>query len=669
MKIKTVMMALGCAASLLAGQASAGTYNVQAIQGNYSSVRPPVLGQYSTAQGLKYATIQAAVNAASSNSIINVGPGFYRENLSFGTKQMITVRSTSGAAATIIDGSSLAPLITVGQNAAQMAGMPVTLTGFTLQNGYSATNGGVASVGAKSELTFADCIIMNNRAGSGGAFAVAGTGGVLTIRNSLIAKNTSINAGGAIFADLGGKAILVNDTISANIAAVGASLNQLYGATVTGLNNIIFGNVNVDGTPGLPIFNGPLTATLTYSDIEGGLAGTGNINAAPQFVNAAGNNFQLSAGSPAIDAAIANTVPATATPAKDLLGVSRPQGAALDMGAYEYAAPVLPPVNGVCGGANGGIFVAVPTTGLCATGTASAVTGSGPFTWTCAGSNGGTAASCAAQYQAPADVTPPAAVSIVATGTSGSTATVTVTFSENVLMTKPLGTIVKIGNLNTVVTGLQGSTVFTIKLMSCCIPNLVPGTEYILTIPAGSFRDSAGNLNELITAPVTFGAAPVPVNGVCGSANGAIFSVVPTAGLCATGTASVVSGSGPFAWTCAGSNGGVAASCSALLQVADITPPAVVSAVVKKGSTVAADVITVTFTEAVTKAKPLDAIMKIGTADTTSSVSGSTVTIKVKSCCLNKVRSGKTYTLAIPAGSFKDAAGNLNAAYSVAVTL
>jgi hypothetical protein len=207
--------------------------------------------------------------------------------------------------------------------------------------------------------------------------------------------------------------------------------------------------------------------------------------------------------------------------------------------------------------------------------------------------------------------------------------------------------------------------------MSCCISKLVPGTGYILTIPAGSFRDSAGNLNALITAPVTFGSAPVPVNGTCGSANGAIFTVVPSANLCAAGTASAVSGAGPFAWTCVGSNGGTTANCAATLQppVVDVTPPAVASVAVAKGSNVAADIITVTFSESVTSTKYLGKIMHIGTADTTYNVSGATVTIKVMKCCLNKVKTGRTYNLIIPAGSFKDAAGNLNTAISVPVTL
>jgi hypothetical protein len=57
---------------------------------------------------------------------------------------------------------------------------------------------------------------------------------------------------------------------------------------------------------------------------------------------------------------------------------------------------VLPPVNGTCGVSNGLSFAAAPTTNLCSSGTASAVTGAGPWNWSCSGSDGGTDASCSA---------------------------------------------------------------------------------------------------------------------------------------------------------------------------------------------------------------------------------------------------------------------------------
>ncbi|MCI5051453.1 MAG: hypothetical protein MRY57_04035 [Candidatus Pacebacteria bacterium] len=64
--------------------------------------------------------------------------------------------------------------------------------------------------------------------------------------------------------------------------------------------------------------------------------------------------------------------------------------------------------NGQCGSADGGTFSSAPSRNLCASGTASTVAdntttgrgGTADYTWTCAGSNGGTTASCSANYQA-----------------------------------------------------------------------------------------------------------------------------------------------------------------------------------------------------------------------------------------------------------------------------
>ena len=62
-----------------------------------------------------------------------------------------------------------------------------------------------------------------------------------------------------------------------------------------------------------------------------------------------------------------------------------------------------------------------------------------------------------------------------------------------------------------------------------------------------------------------------PVNAVCGSANGQTLSAVPTSGLCNAGTATLVSGTGPWTWTCSGIYGGTNASCSASAQTYSIT--------------------------------------------------------------------------------------------------
>jgi hypothetical protein len=64
----------------------------------------------------------------------------------------------------------------------------------------------------------------------------------------------------------------------------------------------------------------------------------------------------------------------------------------------------------------------------------------------------------------------------------------------------------------------------------------------------------------------------VPVNGACGTTNGMAVKTAPVANLCSAGTASTVSGTGPWTWSCGGSYGGTTASCSA-----SVATPSVVS--------------------------------------------------------------------------------------------
>ena len=69
--------------------------------------------------------------------------------------------------------------------------------------------------------------------------------------------------------------------------------------------------------------------TVTYSDVQGGSGGMGNIDLDPRFIDAAGGDFHLAADSPAIGAGTAGT----------------------DMGCFPYLGPR--PVKFVRGDANG----------------------------------------------------------------------------------------------------------------------------------------------------------------------------------------------------------------------------------------------------------------------------------------------------------------------------
>ena len=82
-------------------------------------------------------------------------------------------------------------------------------------------------------------------------------------------------------------------------------------------------------------------------------------------------------------------------------------------------------------------------------------------------------------------------------------------------------------------------------------------TTYTLTCVGAKGASSAASTTVAVSA------APAPVSGACGSANGTQASSAPSANLCSKGTSSSVAGSGPWTWSCGGSNGGTSASCSA----------------------------------------------------------------------------------------------------------
>ena len=89
------------------------------------------------------------------------------------------------------------------------------------------------------------------------------------------------------------------------------------------------------------------TPLVTYSDIEGGYVGTGNINADPLFVDPTNGDFHLGQGSPCIDAGdnSAPNLPLTDIDGKDrkiddpaVVDTGNGTPPIVDMGADEFNA-------------------------------------------------------------------------------------------------------------------------------------------------------------------------------------------------------------------------------------------------------------------------------------------------------------------------------------------
>ena len=180
---------------------------------------------------------------------------------------------------------------------------------------------------------------------AGGAMFLENGGGSpvqFTISNALIADNDATNgSGGGIRLAQDGTLTVTNATIFRNTSTGSAGGGVAVGPNSTGTftNCIVGGNTPDD-------FAGAGTTTVTYSNVEDGFAGVGNVSVAPLFVDINAGDYRLSAASPCIDAG--NSL-ASIGPAMDLDGQHRvaddPDSAnagfalangAIDMGAYEF---------------------------------------------------------------------------------------------------------------------------------------------------------------------------------------------------------------------------------------------------------------------------------------------------------------------------------------------
>jgi hypothetical protein len=190
----------------------------------------------------------------------------------------------------------------------------------------------------KSSSPFiSNSIIRNNSTSAnsdsygGGVFAQSS---FLSAENLIINSNSS-NRGAGIYLD-SSFANLTNCTILRNIAALEGGGLYCANSSPQVVNCILWEDI-----PAEILTSGSGNPTVTYSDVLGGYAGTGNLNSNPLFVNIAGQDFHLTAASPCINA---GNNGAPYLPTKDMDGQPRIWNGTVDMGAYEYQSCALPAI-------------------------------------------------------------------------------------------------------------------------------------------------------------------------------------------------------------------------------------------------------------------------------------------------------------------------------------
>jgi parallel beta-helix repeat protein len=165
-----------------------------------------------------------------------------------------------------------------------------------------------------------------------------------TIENCIFSNNRCAFLGGAIFTGRG-HPTFNNCTLTGNWSSNGAAIacdswDNLFPSNIQMTNCILW-------NPGSEILNrDESTITITYSDVQGGWPGEGNIDTDPCFVEAGllvafeimfGGDYRLLSDSPCINAGDPHY---TADPNEtDLHGRLRVVGGQIDMGAYEFQGP------------------------------------------------------------------------------------------------------------------------------------------------------------------------------------------------------------------------------------------------------------------------------------------------------------------------------------------
>jgi hypothetical protein len=229
-------------------------------------------------------------------------------------------------------------------------GAQVTAIECELSGNYADTDhdGGGAYVYVGGSLTYLGGSITDNFAADGGGVY---TEGQAFISHCRIQRNTaqSFQAGSGSGGGVYGPARLVRCLIEGNQAIAGASKSAMGGGTyLASLNHctVVGNSADIDsgGAWGAPrvidsIFWGNVPPALgvagsvTYTDVEGGHPGTGNIDADPLFTDPAAGDYTLTAKSPCIDAG-------------DPSGPLDPDGTRADMGAFPFDQSAAPAAAG-----------------------------------------------------------------------------------------------------------------------------------------------------------------------------------------------------------------------------------------------------------------------------------------------------------------------------------
>ncbi len=167
--------------------------------------------------------------------------------------------------------------------------------------GKPAAHGGGGIYNDNSSPVIVSCAFNENLTDRDGA-AIRNVSSAPTIIGCSFFGNVAYDFAGGIM-NHSGSVYVSNCTFADNDAFLGGAIANYGEAAV--VNSVFWSNTAVLKDN----FIGPYPVIVTFSNIEGGWAGEGNIDADPMFIDAQNGDLRLTAGSPCIDAGDNTAVP------------------------------------------------------------------------------------------------------------------------------------------------------------------------------------------------------------------------------------------------------------------------------------------------------------------------------------------------------------------------
>ena len=250
------------------------------IQVIAENVAPLVLKIENVTLGKGYSSIQTAIDDAVPGDEIVAKEGIYYESIDLKGKNLL-VRSTDPndptiVAATVINGvyHDSAVIFSGSEDAS------CVLAGFTINGGKR----GIYCSGASPTIT--NCTIAENVNADMGAGMFLKDSSSPTLVNCMFSSNSASVMGGGMYNE-NSSPILINCTFAGNSATYfGGGIYSAVGSPVL-TNCILWG----DTPDEISMFSG--TPVITYSDVQGGWAGEGNIDADPLFADPGNGDYHL----------------------------------------------------------------------------------------------------------------------------------------------------------------------------------------------------------------------------------------------------------------------------------------------------------------------------------------------------------------------------------------